>query len=149
MTRTLEKGHDIFATRVDVIKAELDTAVARLSQAVPGAREPEAPPGLVNEQIQYLQTAVSGIAARMQMTEGKSDVFEAAITDVQRKVALISSAGAGRTVGAQDPWQPQPAGAMPTATSAPCTSTYGTGWNCAHPPPRAAPSGPSPPAAST
>ena len=42
MTQTLEKGHDILATRVDVIKAELDTAVARLSQAVPGAREPEA-----------------------------------------------------------------------------------------------------------
>ena len=73
-----------------------------------GAQEPSAPPGLVNQQIEYLQAAVTGVVARLQTSEAKSEVFEAAITDVRRKLTSMPAAGAGRTVGAQDPWQPQP-----------------------------------------
>ena len=83
-----------------------------------GTQEPAAPPGLVNQQIAYLQTAVSGVATRLQVVESKSDVFEAAITDVQRKVTSMSSASTGRTVGAADPWQPTfPQVAFPTPTA--------------------------------
>ena len=55
MTHTWEKGHGLLATRADGLQAELDAAVARLSQAVEhGMHEPAAPPGLVNQQIEYL-----------------------------------------------------------------------------------------------
>ena len=107
MAQTLEKGHGLLATRADGLQAELDAAVARLSQAVEhGTQEPAAPPGLVNQQNDYLQAPVTGVVARLQMAESKSKVFEAAITDVQCKITSISGAGAGRTVGAADPWQP-------------------------------------------
>ena len=57
------------------------------------------PPGLVNQQMQYLQTAVEGFAIRLQSAESKEETFEAAIKDAQAKIdQLISSLGSG------DPW---------------------------------------------
>ena len=119
MTKTLEKGHGLLEAKSDALRINIDEVVARMSQTAAeptaqGTQEPPAPPGLVNQQIEYLQAAVTGIVARLQMAESKSEVFEAAITDVQHKVTSMAGAGAGRTVGAADPWQPTFSQAQPT-----------------------------------
>ena len=101
MTKTLEKGHGLLEAKSDALRINIDEVVAQMSQAVAGptaqgTQEPPAPPGLVNQQIEYLQTAVTSIAARLQMAESKSEIFESAITDVQAGQA--GQAGPGRPV---------------------------------------------------
>ena len=103
MTQTLEKGHGILEAKSDALRINIDEVVARISQAAAepvaqGVQEPPAPPGLVNQQIEYLQTSVAGLGARLQVAEAKAEVFEAAITDVQSKVSSMAAKGS-RTVG--------------------------------------------------
>ena len=107
------------AAQGDALKLELDATVAKLgSVAGGGVQEPSAPPGLINQQLEYLQAAVGGLAGRLQSAESKGETFEAAIKDAQAKIdRLVSS---GRTVGSNDPWQPMASEqAAPTAVSAP------------------------------
>jgi hypothetical protein len=123
MTQALEKGHVLLEAKSDALRINIDEVVARISQAAAepaaqGVKEPPAPPGLVNQQIEYLQTSVTGMGARLQVAEVKAEVFEAAITDVQGKVSSMAAASS-RTVGAADPWQPQPTGAVPVAATSP------------------------------
>ena len=48
----------------------LDEVVARMSQATTG---PEGPPGVINQQMQYLQMAGEGLAIRFQSAEAKEE----------------------------------------------------------------------------
>ena len=74
MAAQLEKGHDFLAQKGDTLQVNLDAAVARMSQA-PGSGQsgPDAPPGLVSQQLEYLQTAVGGLVARLQSGEPKAE----------------------------------------------------------------------------
>ena len=74
MAAQLEKGHGLLAAQDDVLKLQLDATVAKLDRVVAGgAQEPSAPPGLINQQLEYLQTAVGGLVARLQSAESKAD----------------------------------------------------------------------------
>ena len=105
MASQLEKGHDLLGKWVDLLQAGLDTAVARLSQTASAGAEPEAPPGLFNEQIAYLQTAVESLVGRLQIAEPQAESFDAAIVNAQAKIDVlkVASASSGRTVGANSP----------------------------------------------
>ena len=125
MAQTLEKGHGLLAAKNDGLQVNLDAAIARRSQAADGGgNEPAAPPGLVNQQIEYLQATVTSVVARLQMAESKAETFEAAIVDTQRKIVTISSVGVGRIVGAADPWQPTFPQAAPTAAATGAPERY-------------------------
>ena len=80
MAQTLEKGHGIMEAKSDALRVNIDEDLALMFQA---ATEPSAPPGLINQQVQYLQTAVEGIASRLQSAESNEETFEAAIKDAQ------------------------------------------------------------------
>ena len=108
MAAQVEKGHELLAAKGDALKLDLDAAVPRLSQAAgAGLQEPRATPGLINKKLEFLQTAVGGLVARLQSAESKVDTFEAAIKDAQTKIDRLNSSG--RTVGAKEPWQPRAA----------------------------------------
>ena len=68
---------------------------------------------------------MAGVAARLQTAESKVETFEATIVDAQRKIGTITAAGASRTVGAADPWQPTTfEQAAPTATAVSAPERY-------------------------
>ena len=56
-------------------------------------QEPSAPPGLINQQLRYLQATVVGLAGRLNSAESKVDTFEAAIKDAQTKIERLTVGG--------------------------------------------------------
>ena len=65
MATQLEKGRGLLAAQGDALKIELDATVAKLGRVAGGGiQEPSAPSGLINQQLEYLQTAVGGLAGR-------------------------------------------------------------------------------------
>ena len=106
MPAQLEKGHDFLAQKGDVLQANSDEAVAWLSWTASAGTAPEAPPGLVSEQLVYLQAAIESLLARLQVAEAKEETFETAICDAQAKIDKINVGNESRTIGPEDPWQP-------------------------------------------
>ena len=59
----------------------------------------------MSQQLDYLQTAVGGLVARLQSAQSKAETFEAAMKDARTNIDRINATS--RTVRAHDPWLPR------------------------------------------